>query len=218
MGIKRYSLQELSDALGIEPRTIRWYISEGLLKGPESLGRGAYYTAHHLKRLQTIKELKETYGMPLREIRRYITMAGDEDIQVVPVWNTTWHEDGSSLHDDVDTPPAFHRAQWRSDDSPVEDAYPVEKGIRGKKPESIAKRYPPRAPIIKLLDSLRELLGEKRVPRSAKAETVTEIGINPEITLRIKGEYQAEELALFEQLADHLRELLLGGEDPKHLE
>jgi len=61
-----FSLQELSDASGIEPRTIRSYIEKGLLPGPESLGRHASYGDEHLARLKVI-------GL-LRDARREITL------------------------------------------------------------------------------------------------------------------------------------------------
>ncbi|MCC6705677.1 MAG: MerR family DNA-binding transcriptional regulator, partial [Thermomicrobiales bacterium] len=38
MNDERYSLQELSDAAGVSPRTVRYYIAEGLLPPPEPAG------------------------------------------------------------------------------------------------------------------------------------------------------------------------------------
>lgn len=217
MGSKHYSLQELSELVGIEPRSIRWYISEGLMRGPESLGRGAYYTDHHLKRLRTIKQLRETYGMPVSEIRRYTTMAGDEDIEVVPVSNWGWSapETFRAGHEeDPDMSSVDVRRGWRGQGPAVRKPTVENQELPGMEPDVVSRAQSSRSPIAVLLHSLRQLLGERRVPRSAKAETVTEIEINPEIALRIRGYYRPAELALFEQLADHLRELLLGGGSP----
>ena len=46
----KYSLEELAKRVGIQPRTIRSYINQGLLRGPDSLGRNARYSEYHRKR------------------------------------------------------------------------------------------------------------------------------------------------------------------------
>ena len=52
-----YSLEDLARHLDIQPRTIRSYIQQGLLRGPDTMGRNARYSAYHLKRLELIKTL-----------------------------------------------------------------------------------------------------------------------------------------------------------------
>jgi DNA-binding transcriptional MerR regulator len=61
------TLAELADASGIPARTIRFYISRGLLDGPSKAGRGAVYTSRHFERLETIKAL-QAQGRHLSEI------------------------------------------------------------------------------------------------------------------------------------------------------
>jgi DNA-binding transcriptional MerR regulator len=61
------TLAELADATGIPARTIRFYISRGLLDGPAKAGRGAVYTGAHLERLEKIKAL-QSQGRHLSEI------------------------------------------------------------------------------------------------------------------------------------------------------
>ena len=61
------TLAELADATGIPARTIRFYISRGLLEGPSKAGRGAVYTGAHLERLEKIKAL-QAQGRHLSEI------------------------------------------------------------------------------------------------------------------------------------------------------
>ncbi len=68
MDTRTYTLHELAEITGIEPRTIRSYITRGLLPGPLSRGRNAHYSELHLQRLLEIQALKEQ-GIPLREIR-----------------------------------------------------------------------------------------------------------------------------------------------------
>lgn len=61
------TLAELADATGIPARTIRFYISRGLLEGPAKAGRGAVYTSAHQDRLEKIKAL-QAEGRLLSEI------------------------------------------------------------------------------------------------------------------------------------------------------
>lgn len=62
-----FSLAELAEKAGVPARTIRYYISLKLLGGPVQSGRGARYTAEHLKRLGEIGQLR-TQGLSLAEI------------------------------------------------------------------------------------------------------------------------------------------------------
>lgn len=70
-------LAELANRAGVSPRTIRYYIQEGLLPSPETKGPGAHYGQEHLDRLQIIKRLQQQY-LPLVEIRRLLKEAGDD--------------------------------------------------------------------------------------------------------------------------------------------
>lgn len=61
------TLAELSEESGLPSRTIRFYISRGLLGGPVKAGRGAAYTDEHLAQLAKIKRL-QSEGRMLAEI------------------------------------------------------------------------------------------------------------------------------------------------------
>lgn len=63
------NLAELSAAAGVPCRTIRFYIAQGLLDGPDTAGRTARYAQRHLERLQAVQAAKQQ-GMTLGEIRR----------------------------------------------------------------------------------------------------------------------------------------------------
>jgi DNA-binding transcriptional MerR regulator len=60
-------LTELAKRSGIPPRTIRLYITRGLLMGPRRRGRAAAYGPEHLERLREIRELQDQ-GRTLHEI------------------------------------------------------------------------------------------------------------------------------------------------------
>ena len=63
-----YSLAELARVTGVTPRTVRYYIAQGLLPGANEAGPGASYDADHLARLRLIRELQRQH-LPLAEIR-----------------------------------------------------------------------------------------------------------------------------------------------------
>jgi DNA-binding transcriptional MerR regulator len=74
-----YSLNELTQATGVTPRTVRYYVSEGLLPPPVAAGPRSHYTESHLQRLRLIGHLKDAY-LPLREIRRRLQALSDDDV------------------------------------------------------------------------------------------------------------------------------------------
>ncbi len=63
-----YSLHELANLSGVTPRTIRYYIDQGLVPAPTQLGSKARYTDEHLDRIRVIKKLQAAH-LPLAEIR-----------------------------------------------------------------------------------------------------------------------------------------------------
>jgi DNA-binding transcriptional MerR regulator len=76
---RQYTLQELADSAGVSVRTIRYYIGEGLLPGPEGAGPQSHYTESHAKRLHAIALLKDRF-LPLREIRKELSGLDDAAI------------------------------------------------------------------------------------------------------------------------------------------
>ena len=66
--MSEYSLSELAALAGATRRTVRYYISQGLLPAPEGTGRGARYGDEHLARLRLIRKLQARH-LPLAEIR-----------------------------------------------------------------------------------------------------------------------------------------------------
>lgn len=63
-----YLIHELAEKMGISVRTIRYYISEGLLPAPDTKGRYATFSEEYLLRLELILKLKDAF-LPLKEIR-----------------------------------------------------------------------------------------------------------------------------------------------------
>lgn len=64
----RYALTELADLAGVTPRTVRFYLSQGLLPSPGTTGPGVKYGEEHLDRLRLIRRLQREH-LPLADIR-----------------------------------------------------------------------------------------------------------------------------------------------------
>ena len=75
----RYSLTELADLAGVTPRTVRYYLSQGLLPSPGTSGPGAKYDDTHLGRLRLVRRLQREH-LPLAEIRQ--RLAGLDDTAI----------------------------------------------------------------------------------------------------------------------------------------
>lgn len=78
--MERYRLAELAAATGVSPRTIRYYIAEGLLPPPEGVGPAAVYTAAQRDRLALIALLKGRF-LSLREIARRLDDLDDAGVR-----------------------------------------------------------------------------------------------------------------------------------------
>jgi DNA-binding transcriptional MerR regulator len=78
----RYTLTELANLAGVSPRTVRYYIAQGLLPAVGASGPGAKYSKSHLARLRVIKRLQREH-QPLAEIRRQLETLDDESILAI---------------------------------------------------------------------------------------------------------------------------------------
>ena len=75
----RHSLTKLADLAGVTPRTVRYYLAQGLLPAVGQTGPGSKYDDGHLARLRLIKRLQAEH-LPLAEIRRQLDGLADEQI------------------------------------------------------------------------------------------------------------------------------------------
>jgi DNA-binding transcriptional MerR regulator len=75
----RHAIGELARVTGSTPRTIRYYVAQGLLPAPDGQGPGAHYGQRHLERLQLIKRLQRQH-LPLAEIRTRLEGLTDEQV------------------------------------------------------------------------------------------------------------------------------------------
>lgn len=73
------NLTDLVDRTGISTRTIRFYIQQGLVPGPDGMGPKSTYHEGHMARLQLIRAWQEKF-LPLAEIRTRLERMNDDEI------------------------------------------------------------------------------------------------------------------------------------------
>jgi DNA-binding transcriptional MerR regulator len=90
-----YSIADLARLTGVNVRTIRYYLAQGLLPASGESGPGAHYGEGHLDRLRLTKRLQLQH-LPLAEIRRRLAELTDPEVaglvaagDVAPVAPTT---------------------------------------------------------------------------------------------------------------------------------
>jgi DNA-binding transcriptional MerR regulator len=77
-----YAIGDLARLTGLSVRTIRYYLSQGLLPSPGEAGPGAHYGEGHLNRLRLTKRLQEQH-LPLAEIRSRLGQLSDRDVSEI---------------------------------------------------------------------------------------------------------------------------------------
>jgi len=77
---ERFGLTELADLAGVTPRTVRYYLAQGLLPTVGQSGPGSKYHTGHLARLRLIRRLQAEH-LPLAEIRRRLDGLDDDEIR-----------------------------------------------------------------------------------------------------------------------------------------
>ncbi len=193
-----YSIEELSEMTGFDRRTIRSFIEQGLMRGPDKMGRYAQYSQDHLVRLLAIKNMKEMDGFSTGVIRtRLLTMSQDEVGQV-------------ALSPD------------QSSSSSTTSATDYLKSIRGGSvipvPVSAKEEAPPedkkgtsRNAIELLLLEFSNLSKGRSVRNRASAETWHRISVTPDVEISVRGLEDETDIARLTRIADHLREFILGN-------
>jgi DNA-binding transcriptional MerR regulator len=77
-----YSLADLARLAGVTPRTVRYYVAQGLLPSPDAAGPATRYGEGHLTRLRLIKRLQRDH-LPLAEIRARLERMGDDEVEAL---------------------------------------------------------------------------------------------------------------------------------------
>ena len=91
-----HTIAELATLAGTTPRTVRYYVSVGLLPSPGQVGPGARYGDAHLRRLRLIRRLQAEH-QPLAEIRSRLDGFDDDQVEQALAEPTHEPASGSAL-------------------------------------------------------------------------------------------------------------------------
>lgn len=92
----RFTIAELVGATGVQQRTIRYYIQQGLLSPAAGRGRSSYYTRTHIEELTKILDLRQR-NLSHEEIRDALASDGTEEQRPL---GETWRR--AVLHPDLE--------------------------------------------------------------------------------------------------------------------
>ena len=224
MSDEELKLEELSERTGVEPRTLRSWVSEGLLAPPFRPGRGARYPAANADRALAVRALKELHGLSLSEIGHRFMMATNDQIREwaleagpTSVPRGTAREYLSRIRmRSVSLEPTqdSESVPWETLYSPEPDG-PPRKPRSGRMPSRTrrasraAVRQEELASIERLILQLEEVL-DAPAPRRSRGTTWTRISVTPDLEISVRGDLDPRERILFEQLADQFRAILTG--------
>jgi DNA-binding transcriptional MerR regulator len=100
---ERFSVDELSLLAGVTPRTVRYYIAEGLVDRPIGEKRGAHYVRRHLEQLLLIRRWTDA-GLSLERVRELMSGAPEDPAPrsaapgSIEVWSRVTVADGLEIH------------------------------------------------------------------------------------------------------------------------
>jgi DNA-binding transcriptional MerR regulator len=217
------TLEELSERTGVEARTLRSWVSEGLLAPPFKPGRGARYPASNADRALAVRALKDVHGLSFAEIGRRLMMASEEQIRAWALEAgavTTGRGSARDYLRSIREREQQRQARSQPADMPLGTAPQASRQSPSSSTSSAHARYAysPRLPeraradlasIEKLIFLLGHLL-EAPAPRRSRGAIWTRIAITPDLEISVRGELEPRERALFEQLADQIRAILIG--------
>jgi DNA-binding transcriptional MerR regulator len=216
------TLEELSGRTGVEARTLRSWVSEGLLLPPFRPGRGARYPAGNAERALAVRVLKELHGLSMSEIGRRFMMATEEQVREwASEMSPTQAPRGSARdylrHIQAEDPDS--ESVVGSGSGSAYSAKPAPSWFASRRLALAPEIRPGRrerdaqkdlANIERLILRLEEVL-DAPAPRRSRGAVWTRISVTPDFEFAIRGHLEPRERALFEQVADQFRAILMGG-------
>ena len=96
---EEFSMEDLAKRSGLSVRTVRYYMQQGLLPGPDTAGKYASYSRRHLDHLAMVQRLKRLH-LPLKEIQHLIANMSPGDMQQLLAMQDTIALKRLALRDD----------------------------------------------------------------------------------------------------------------------
>jgi DNA-binding transcriptional MerR regulator len=201
---ERHSLTELADLAGVTPRTVRYYLAQGLLPAVGPSGPGSKYDATHLARLRLIRRLQAEH-LPLAEIRRRLEGLDDLEIRDLAGQPDPAPPPDSAL-DYLRTlldGPAEHRSPLAPDAMGVPAMAPSSAGVR--RAPSLARRLSSEAPAISA--PIAERHDDPASPPLERSQW-ERIALAPDVELHIRRPLARAQQKGVDRLVTIARELL----------
>lgn len=208
-----YTIQELADRTGVSPRTIHFYISQGLLPGVGRQGPSTRYPEAHLNALLFIRELQAQARLSLEEIAGVLRRVppekiaaiarGEDELSVADFRNPA--DFGAGVMAFEAPPAALQSARSR-----------VRRWLRPReeetaKPPTVSmamESAPPReAALHESLAAITQLPGLDIGKTHAGEGSWVSIHVSDDLTISARGA-SPEELRILEQIGTTIREIL----------
>ena len=206
---RRYRLREVAKLVGIEPRTIRSYIQQAVIPGPDQRGRNARYGPVHLDRLRAVVFLRNQRGLSLPAIRRLLLSLREAEIREIPSGQRVLDPFAGSgallmLAAALTTRSGrvTERAASYGDSGGRQRRRRVERQSASRS-RTLATAFD------RLLSYLQAAVPAESVPRAARGQLWVRIAITPDVELNVRNVAEAEALGALVRIADHVRYLLL---------
>ncbi len=220
------TLHQIEAITGVQIRTLRSWIDEGLLEPPDKSGRGARYPRENVDRARAVLRLKAK-KKTLKEIADMFVLASPSDFREwagdapkpaapqieaylrdnVPPETRGTPMQAPSLFDMEDA----NSAEWMT---PEKRAYLDRKrsmsSTRPDRPRtsrSIHREEEIEA-IENLIPELERILGSMKPPRRVRSEQWVRLPVTYGLELSVRGDLSPRERHVFEQFAGELRALL----------
>lgn len=204
MSSEGLTIDELAARAGVTPRTVHYYVAQGLLPGPGKQGPRTRYAPAFLDLLLRIRMLQNERGLSLRSIRDLFEREGliaprtrGRRSSRTPTSRTTTSRTTTSRPRSSNLETEIHPSGTESSDAPDRDA---------AAPADVAAS--PTA--TDLLRALRKLVGDRPVPSAGSGDRWVTIPISRDLVLAGRR-LRNDDLHALQRAADHLRFILLNG-------
>ena len=196
------TLEDLAVRSGLSLRTLRYYMQEGLLPGPDTRGKYARYAQQHLDRLELIRRMKDLH-LPLQEIRQLIDNMTSEEMSQLRNY-----QDEVAMKFGVQKPAMPAKDQPALSSSALDYIHSIRDGRENLRAYALNKNaILPARTIIPAID-------QKAIPakaqRPAKQETWRRIQLADGIELNVRETNDQQEQQQLEQLIQSVKKLITG--------
>jgi len=211
-----YTLAQLARLADVTPRTVRYYVQQGLLPGPDPAGPATRYGDRHLLRLRLIRRLQREH-LPLAAIRERLERMEDWQVEaaldgetgIPAVMSPTSTDETMSavrqLMARAGVSPRFYDAPQPPPGDPFPRTVPDESPIREPAGPASPTPVPSPSPTTVVPPVLPVTPGAR--PRGTGRSTWERISITPDVEIHVRRPLDRQANRQLDQLIARAREL-----------